>query len=896
MPKPGERRSINFPNGAADILEKFKTPALGLVICLIVLTLVFKLLDIQASFDRPNLLLGLFILFVGIPGILVSWMAGRAFLKNGIWAALFMGIGTLTFALTNVFSTSASEFFSTNIYVTAHNTGSLLAGYLHLLGAFFLVNQISNQVKQRSRYSSLLQVYLASLALLVLLIILSIQQIFPPFFIQGLGGTPVRQIVVGLASVFFLISGLIYFWHYHQSRSSFFYWYSLGLILTALGMIGILLQSATGTPLNWVGRGSQIMAGIFLFFAALVVLRDARQQHVSSDEVLAGLLTRTEDKLKASEEQLRFALESSYTGTWDLDLVDRTAFRSLEHDRIFGYNELLPEWTYEMFLEHVVPEDRDEVNARFSHSIETGGDWNFECRIRRTDGAVRWIWAIGRHQLDQSGTPHRMAGIVQDITERKKVEERLEGTNQRINQILDSIQEDFYVLDRQWNFVYASKNFTSRIGKDPEDFVGNNIWQMFPKHLGTILEENFRTVMDKREVRRFEVGGKYTSAVYSMAAFPSGEGITVLGSDITEQRKAEEALKESEERFKTLAAASPVGLGVVSISEGKFLFVNPAYEKAFGYSPDELLNLQSPDIYEDISDRERILNLLKQNDNKAEYEVKLKRKDGSTFWGLCSTRPINFDGKLALLGAFIDISDRKQAEEDLKKYTADLEMANRELEAFSYSVSHDLRTPLRTLDGFSEMVIMDYGEKLDETGKDYLNRIRKASQTMSRLTEDILKLSRITRADMRRDEVNLSEMAGSIADELKVAQPGRQAEFIIASDIIVNGDKALLQILLRNLMENSWKYSSQRLNTRIEFGVSHQEARTVYFIKDNGIGFDMKYADKLFQPFQRLHTDKEFPGTGIGLATAQRVIRRHWGEIWADSEVGKGTTFYFTLS
>ncbi len=895
MPKPAERKSIHFPNKAANFLEKLKAPALGLVIILIVLTVVLNLLDIQASFDGPYLLLGLFIFFVGIPGILVSWMAGRAFLKNGIWAALWMGIGTLTFALTNMFSTSASEFFPTNIYVTAHNTGSFLAGYLHLLGAFFLVNQISNQVKQRRRYSSLLQVYLASLALLALLIILSIQQIFPPFFIQGLGGTPVRQIVVGLASVFFLISGLIYFWHYHQSRSSFFYWYSLGLILTALGMIGILLQSATGTPLNWVGRGSQIVAGIFLFFAALVVLRDARQQHVSSDEVLAGLLNRAEDKLKASEERLRFALESSHTGTWDLDLVDHTAVRSLEHDRIFGYNELLPQWTYEMFLEHVVPEDRDGVNSRFSHSIETGGDWNFECRIRRTDGAIRWIWAIGRHQLDKGGTPHRMAGIVQDITERKKVEERLEGTNQRINQILDSIQEDFYVLDRQCNFVYASKNFTSRIGKEPEDFVGNNIWQMFPKHLGTILEENFRAAMDKREVRRFEVGGKYTCAVYSMAAFPSGEGITVLGSEITEQRRAEEALKESEERFKTLAAASPVGFGVVSMSEGKFLFVNPAYEKAFGYSPDELLNLQSPDIYEDISDRERILNLLKQNDNKAEYEVKLKRRDGSTFWGLCSTRPIIFEGKLALLGAFIDISDRKKAEEDLKKYAADLETANKELEAFSYSVSHDLRTPLRTLDGFSEMVIMDYGDKLDETGKDYLNRIRKASQTMSRLTEDILKLSRITRADMRRNEVNLSEMAKSIADELKVSQPVRQAEFIIASDIIVNGDKALLQILLSNLLENSWKYSSQCLNTKIEFGVSRQETRLVYFIKDNGIGFDMKYADKLFQPFQRLHTNKEFPGTGIGLATVQRVIRRHGGEIWADSEIGKGTTFYFTL-
>lgn len=236
-----------------------------------------------------------------------------------------------------------------------------------------------------------------------------------------------------------------------------------------------------------------------------------------------------------------------------------------------------------------------------------------------------------------------------------------------------------------------------------------------------------------------------------------------------------------------------------------------------------------------------------------------------------------------------------QARNEVEQQAVELESANKELESFAYSVSHDLRTPLRTLDGFSEMVILEYGDKLDETGKGYLNRIRKAGQTMSRLTEDILKLSRITRAEMHKDKVNLSEIASSIASELKAAQPGRKGEFSIAPDLIVNGDKALLQILLRNLLENSWKYTGKCPNTRIEMGINRQDGKMVYFIKDNGVGFDMQYKDKLFQPFQRLHTSKDYPGTGIGLATAQRVIRRHGGDIWAESEVGKGTTFYFTL-
>jgi PAS domain S-box-containing protein len=242
-----------------------------------------------------------------------------------------------------------------------------------------------------------------------------------------------------------------------------------------------------------------------------------------------------------------------------------------------------------------------------------------------------------------------------------------------------------------------------------------------------------------------------------------------------------------------------------------------------------------------------------------------------------------------------DITDRKRAEEDLKRNAAALEAANKELEAFSYSVSHDLRAPLRSMDGFSEALLTDYNDKLEETGIDYLNRIRQASQTMSQLIDDILKLSRVTRSDMRLDKVNLSELASSIAAELKAVQPDREAEFIIVPDLIVNADKQLLQVLLRNLLENAWKYTGKCSKTRIELGVNRQDGQTVYFVKDNGIGFDMKYADKLFQPFQRLQTSKEYPGTGIGLATVQRVVRRHGGSIRAESEAGNGATFYFTL-
>jgi light-regulated signal transduction histidine kinase (bacteriophytochrome) len=242
-----------------------------------------------------------------------------------------------------------------------------------------------------------------------------------------------------------------------------------------------------------------------------------------------------------------------------------------------------------------------------------------------------------------------------------------------------------------------------------------------------------------------------------------------------------------------------------------------------------------------------------------------------------------------------DITERKRTEEELKRYATELEAVNKELESFSYSVSHDLRAPLRTLDGFSEAVLSDYGDKLDETGRDYLNRIRKASQTMSELIDDILKLSRITRTEMHKAKVNLSNLAQSIVEELKANQPERQSQIFIAPEIWVNGDKQLLQVCLDNLLRNAWKFTGKCPEARIELGITEKNGKKVYYIQDNGVGFDMKYVEKLFEPFQRLHSDKEFPGIGVGLATVQRVINRHGGRIWAESEIGKGATFYFTL-
>jgi signal transduction histidine kinase len=242
-----------------------------------------------------------------------------------------------------------------------------------------------------------------------------------------------------------------------------------------------------------------------------------------------------------------------------------------------------------------------------------------------------------------------------------------------------------------------------------------------------------------------------------------------------------------------------------------------------------------------------------------------------------------------------EIKERKRAEEEIQRTNRDLRAANKELEAFSYSVSHDLRTPLRSIDGFSQALLEDYADKLDATAQDHLQRVRRAAQRMAALIDDMLNLSRVTRCELHRETLDLSAIANLIATDLQEAEPGRQVEFVIESGLSAEGDPQLLRAAMENLLRNSWKYTSGHPTARIEFGRSEENGKHSFFVRDDGAGFDPRYADRLFGAFQRLHTAKEFPGTGVGLATVQRIIHRHGGEIWAVGAVEKGATFYLTL-
>jgi len=256
---------------------------------------------------------------------------------------------------------------------------------------------------------------------------------------------------------------------------------------------------------------------------------------------------------------------------------------------------------------------------------------------------------------------------------------------------------------------------------------------------------------------------------------------------------------------------------------------------------------------------------------------------------------------------FTDISERKRAEEALQRLnasleqrvrerTAQLEASNKELEAFAYSVSHDLRAPLRGIDGWSLALLEDYGEQLNEEARLYLNRVRSETQRMGQLIDDLLQLSRLSRGEMKLEPLDLSALARQVADRLREGHPEREVEFAIEPRLTVVGDERLLGVALTNLLGNAVKFTGKRTTARVEFGQTREGARQVFFVRDNGVGFDMAHADMLFGAFQRLHKASEFPGTGVGLATVQRVIRRHGGKIWAEARPDQGATFYFFLA
>ncbi|RKS13829.1 PAS domain-containing protein [Flavobacterium sp. 120] len=480
-------------------------------------------------------------------------------------------------------------------------------------------------------------------------------------------------------------------------------------------------------------------------------------------------------QLAESEEKFRVVLDSAHIGAWDLNLVKDTAWRSLLHDQIFGYENLLPEWGYDIFIKHVIPEDRDYVEKRFEEAY-SHGKFSLECRIKRVnDNTIRWISAEGLAYKNEEGELTKMMGIVIDITDRKNSEHELE-------------------------FITAKLKEAQALAK-----MGN--W-----------DSNLVTNTDAW----------------------SDEAFKILGLD----------------------------------------------QNTTIPSPDTYFSCIHPNDLAFVKEKvNEVFTTLKGNT----YDYRIKRKDGTIIHAFSQSN-MDFDennNPTRFFGTIQDITEIKNAEEKLIEI-------NKELESFSYSISHDLRAPLRAINGYAQILNEDYGQRLDQEGMRILTTITSNATKMGTLIDDLLAFSRLGRKEMQKTEVDMNQLIKSVINETNKSIVYK-AKINTTSLHNVKADYNLLHQVMFNLVSNAIKYSSKGENPIVTISSEDQNGEIIFSVNDNGVGFDMQYSDKLFGVFQRLHTDEEFEGTGVGLAIVQRIITKLGGKVWAEGIVDNGATFYFSL-
>lgn len=439
-----------------------------------------------------------------------------------------------------------------------------------------------------------------------------------------------------------------------------------------------------------------------------------------------------------------------------------------------------------------------------------------------------------------------------------------------------------------------------------------------PGFIGELMALAQGQAVYQTELRLNTVKGGLIHALLALAFPPPGVNsgkVLVSLIDITGRKQAEEALRHAEEQHRRLFETTLQGV-VYQSAAGVILSMNPAAIQILGKTPEELLGRTSADeehhtIHADGSrypaaDHPAMVSLRTGQPVRDVLMGVYNPRQRAYRWINVNAVPLfraGEDKPGEVYTIFDDVTERKAAEEDiqqlnqeLRQRAALLEVANKELESFSYSVSHDLRAPLRSIDGFSRILLEDCGGKLGAEGKENLQRVRAASQRMGQLIDDLLVLARVTRAELQRSEVDLSALAAAVAGELRSEYPDRAVTLVIEPGLTAVADRNLMRTVLENLLGNAWKFTARQAAARIEFGRAATAAGPAFFVRDDGAGFDPAFGHKLFQAFQRLHTSEEFPGTGIGLATVQRIIRRHGGRVWAESGPGRGATFHFTLS
>lgn len=629
----------------------------------------------------------------------------------------------------------------------------------------------------------------------------------------------------------------------------------------------------------------------------------------------------------ASEERQRLAIEAAELGIWDLDVVMGNCVFSSYCYEMLGYAPGQMQGSLADWINIIHPEYLENARRLLEQCIEGCIDkFELEFRLKTNEGKWRWFRCTGKAAArDASGRGFRLAGTLQDVNQAKMMEHLLGMEHDLLNLITATSPVGIMFIEPDGNTAFANPRAERILGLAKKEMLSSGDWSLVrtirspERDSGEVesLEDVLRQGVCLQNACYLFTRPDGSSVFLSISTAPfldkasKVSGTVVTLEDVTEQKRREQVISDNDHLLRETQRIAQLGSYVLDL-EQQHWGCSSKLREILGIDERYPMTLQGHFelVHEEFRDRfvESYSSAIAHS-RPFEMEYKIKRhSDGEERWvtECCEVTRDTAGKKRRMIGTIKDITERKAAEEAIRNLnneldrrvierTSQLVAAKKEIESFSYSVSHDLRAPLRHINSYSSILVEEHGAALPEEARYYLERICTASNRMGKQIDDLLALTRVGRAIMKRTTFNISQLAAEVVDMIQDDDVSNAAEFVVHPGINAYGDAALVRLVLQNLLGNSVKYSSRNPYPRIEFGQTAVNGASVFFVRDNGVGFDMAYVEKLFQPFQRLH-GSEFEGTGIGLATVRRIIERHGGSIWAEGKEGEGATFYFTLS